>query len=252
MFGDVVYSPGGSHATRQVAFQLVHIVEGEAVVELGREHFIIQPGEIALITPGPPVRYTFSVGGSTRHTWCTMINLGGRTRLGRELLAAARVQPLSERLAILMEMGFSLGSRVATRSPNLLESLARCCLEAYLEEVRRAAAPTAGGEPPALARTMEWIAQHGHEPVDAAGLARHAGISRSALRTLFLEHLNTTPMRYVWRHRTERGIRLLRETGLTVAEIAWQCGFQTPFHFSRWVRQVSGIPPRAVRGSARD
>jgi AraC-like DNA-binding protein len=43
---------------------------------------------------------------------------------------------------------------------------------------------------------------------------------------------------------------MLRETGLTVAEVANRCGFQSPFHFSRWVRALHGAPPRAVRAQA--
>ena len=57
-------------------------------------------------------------------------------------------------------------------------------------------------------------------------------------------------MRYVWEARTRRGAQLLRETGLTVSEIAYRCGFQTPFHFSRWVKQVHGMSPKEFRAQA--
>ena len=33
-------------------------------------------------------------------------------------------------------------------------------------------------------------------------------------------------------------------------EIALRCGFQTPFHFSRWVRETEGASPREVRARA--
>jgi transcriptional regulator GlxA family with amidase domain len=59
-----------------------------------------------------------------------------------------------------------------------------------------------------------------------------------------------TPIRHVWEARTRRGAQLLRETGLTVGEVAFRCGFQTPFHFSRWVRELYGVPPRALRTKA--
>jgi AraC-like DNA-binding protein len=54
----------------------------------------------------------------------------------------------------------------------------------------------------------------------------------------------------VWEVRTRRGALLLRETGLTVGEVAFRCGFQTPFHFSRWVRELFGVSPRALRAKA--
>ncbi|MGH8017223.1 MAG: helix-turn-helix transcriptional regulator [Opitutaceae bacterium] len=67
---------------------------------------------------------------------------------------------------------------------------------------------------------------------------------------LFKCHLHATPMRHVWETRTRQGMRLLRDTGLTVSEIASRCGFSTPFHFSRWVRTISGVAPREFRARA--
>ncbi len=34
---------------------------------------------------------------------------------------------------------------------------------------------------------------------------------------------------------------------MTVAEIAYRCGFKDPFHFSRLVKKLQGLPPREVR-----
>jgi len=38
-----------------------------------------------------------------------------------------------------------------------------------------------------------------------------------------------------------------RDSGFGVGEIAYRCGFQTPFHFSRWVRATESRSPREVR-----
>jgi AraC-like DNA-binding protein len=40
---------------------------------------------------------------------------------------------------------------------------------------------------------------------------------------------------------------MLSATGLTVAEIADRCGFQSPFHFSRLVKKLQGCSPRETR-----
>ncbi|MCX6970179.1 MAG: helix-turn-helix transcriptional regulator [Verrucomicrobia bacterium] len=64
---------------------------------------------------------------------------------------------------------------------------------------------------------------------------------------LFRQHLGTTPMQSVWKRRVEAGAQLLRETGLAISEVAYQCGFQSPFHFSRMLRKHFGHPPRAYR-----
>jgi len=74
-----------------------------------------------------------------------------------------------------------------------------------------------------------------------------AGVSRNTLISRFRRDLKTTPARYLWRLRTERGIEMLADTGHTIAEIAFACGFQTPFHFSRLVKSLQGLSPQQIR-----
>jgi transcriptional regulator GlxA family with amidase domain len=72
-----------------------------------------------------------------------------------------------------------------------------------------------------------------------------AGVSRNTLITWFRTELQVTPARYLWRLRAERGIAMLAETGNTIAEIAYACGFRAPFHFSRHVKSLAGpVSPR--------
>jgi transcriptional regulator GlxA family with amidase domain len=66
----------------------------------------------------------------------------------------------------------------------------------------------------------------------------------------FRAKMGTTPARYLWRFRTERGAAMLGETGLTIAEIADRCGFKSPFHFSRIIKQHFGQSPKSLRRQA--
>jgi AraC family L-rhamnose operon regulatory protein RhaS len=43
---------------------------------------------------------------------------------------------------------------------------------------------------------------------------------------------------------------MLTETGLTIAEIAYTCGFKNQFHFSRKVTECQGMSPREFRRKA--
>jgi len=66
----------------------------------------------------------------------------------------------------------------------------------------------------------------------------------------FREALNMTPARYLWKLRGEQGVAMLAETGLSIAEIAYRCGFKNPYHFSRMVKTLQGTSPRTVRRKA--
>jgi transcriptional regulator GlxA family with amidase domain len=43
------------------------------------------------------------------------------------------------------------------------------------------------------------------------------------------------------------GLDLLTHTGLPVADVAARCGFKSVYHFSRKVRQHTGLPPTQLR-----
>jgi transcriptional regulator GlxA family with amidase domain len=83
--------------------------------------------------------------------------------------------------------------------------------------------------------------------LDVDALAAAAAVSRAHLMRLFARELGTTPMAYVWRRRTERGLRLLEASGLPVAEVADRCGFATAQHFARRVKVATGTTPAGHR-----
>ena len=54
-------------------------------------------------------------------------------------------------------------------------------------------------------------------------------------------------MAHLWERRTALGADLLTHTGLPLKAVAERCGFRTTHHFSRRVRQATGLPPGALR-----
>jgi len=250
LFGDVVYEPGSSFGPRvQADYQLVVLEEGSVIAKVEGRGLPIGQGQVALLLPGRTEEFTFAAERKSHHTWCAL----APSLLSADLIEACAcvppVLPVSRRLAQLMEMGLSLPRLAETSSPGLVAALGLATLQEYLFTGRREQAPQAD-EPDALRRAIEWVGMDGHQAVDLAALANIAGVSSAQLVKLFKRHLDTTPLRYVWSMRTRRGAQLLRETGLTVGEVAFRCGFQTPFHFSRWVKQVYGTAPKSLRAQA--
>ena len=54
-------------------------------------------------------------------------------------------------------------------------------------------------------------------------------------------------MAYLWQRRAALGADLLAHTGLPIEVVAERCGFRTAHHFSRRVKQATGLPPGALR-----
>ena len=81
----------------------------------------------------------------------------------------------------------------------------------------------------------------------AEDLARRCGISAAQLRAICRRQGGESPSRMIWRLKVEHAIQLLRSTGLTVGEIAVDCGYANPFHLSRAVKKHTGHAPRDLR-----
>ena len=78
-------------------------------------------------------------------------------------------------------------------------------------------------------------------------LARTANVSLRQLERLFRHHLGRSLGEHYLGLRLDRARDLLRQTSLSVLEIALACGFVSASHFSRGYRRRFGHPPRAER-----
>lgn len=78
-------------------------------------------------------------------------------------------------------------------------------------------------------------------------IARAVGVSRQHFLTLCRTAGRPSPIKQLYTKRLEIAADLLLRTGLSIGEIADQCGFVNQFHFSRKFRQSMGQGPRAWR-----
>ncbi len=247
-FGYTIYDAHGSCGPRlQKNLQLVYLYEGEAQVRVAGNLHHLRAGEATLLVPGREEHFQFSKTGRTRHGWCEVrsAQLDKSVRSAYERLPFSG--PLTPHMEALAQMALSLKPEAKTSDRHLYNAFAQAMMLAYLSAVGFGdAAPL----PEPLRRAVEQIeTQYGHAcSIDL--LARTAGVTGAHLIRLFRQHLGTTPMQSVWRRRVEAGAQKLRETGLSISEVGYQCGFQTPFHFSRMVKKHFGQSPRAYRRQA--
>jgi transcriptional regulator GlxA family with amidase domain len=100
---------------------------------------------------------------------------------------------------------------------------------------------------PVVLRAIELMEQTVEEPVPPHYLASQVGVSQRQLERLCKRHLGCTPARYHMRLRLDRARRMLRQTSLSVAEVAVACGFVALSHFAKAYRHNFGCRPRDDR-----
>jgi AraC-like DNA-binding protein len=100
---------------------------------------------------------------------------------------------------------------------------------------------------PRLRLARDHIDRHYAAPLDLAGLAAVAGVSRYHFARSFEAAYGETPIRYLTRRRIERAQDLLRAANLTVTEVCMLVGFASLGSFSSRFRQLVGESPTAYR-----
>lgn len=78
-------------------------------------------------------------------------------------------------------------------------------------------------------------------------LAEQHGCSREHLARTFAQRMGMPPAAWLARQRLDRAVTLLRETSLSVAAIADQCGFGSTHTLARRLRAATGKGPQALR-----
>ncbi|MPZ20660.1 MAG: AraC family transcriptional regulator [Luteitalea sp.] len=98
-----------------------------------------------------------------------------------------------------------------------------------------------------LKPVFDHVREHYAERLTIAEAARIAGMSRPQFMKTFKKVAGMTLVAYLNHVRLSNGSRLLRETGLTIAEIASEVGFSDQSYFDKRFKRAFGRSPREFR-----
>jgi AraC-like DNA-binding protein len=107
----------------------------------------------------------------------------------------------------------------------------------------------AGLKDPHVGRALTLLHAEPAQPWTVEQLADRAAISRAALGKRFVELVGEAPMTYLTGWRMHIARRLLRDSSLSLAEIASRVGYESEAAFNRAFSRLVGEPPGAWRQS---
>jgi AraC-like DNA-binding protein len=102
-----------------------------------------------------------------------------------------------------------------------------------------------------LLRAKDRMDAASHEDWPVRRLARVSAVSDAHFARSFKQAFGVPPHRYLLTRRLERAAALLRDTDLSITEIAFQTGWESLGTFGRTFRDVTGENPGATRSRAR-
>lgn len=92
-----------------------------------------------------------------------------------------------------------------------------------------------------------YIRNHYDQPFDREQLAKKVSLSASYFSIVFKKYTGCSPVQYVTRVRLDKAKQLLRESALTISEVAYAVGFRDPLYFTRVFTHQVGVSPREYR-----
>jgi transcriptional regulator GlxA family with amidase domain len=102
-----------------------------------------------------------------------------------------------------------------------------------------------------LLRAKDRIDAASHEAWPVWRLARVSGVSEAHFARSFKEAFGIPPHRYLLTRRVERAMALLRDTDLSITQIAFGTGWESLGTFGRTFRDITGESPSVIRERGR-
>lgn len=103
-----------------------------------------------------------------------------------------------------------------------------------------------------IENALKFIQYNYSHNIDITSIADSIGISRSHLYRVFIKHLGLSPNDYLSQYRINRACSLLRNSDLTISNIANSVGYDDPLYFSRVFKKIKGVSPSMYLQNATD
>ncbi|MDR0587303.1 MAG: helix-turn-helix domain-containing protein [Treponema sp.] len=97
--------------------------------------------------------------------------------------------------------------------------------------------------PQPLVKALGYIREHFAEGIQLGDAAEKALVSTAHLSRLFTEHLKTNFIDYLTELRIGEAEKLLKDSSMTIKDVAYAVGYQDPNYFSRIFKRITGKLP---------
>lgn len=94
-----------------------------------------------------------------------------------------------------------------------------------------------------VSNAIKYIQFNYSHEISIDDIAKAVGVSRSHLYRLFMSSVGQSPIDYLTNYRLDEACNLLKNSQLSIAEIAVSVGFFDKFYFSRVFKKAKGVPP---------
>lgn len=115
---------------------------------------------------------------------------------------------------------------------------------AHLMKEAQSMAPSVGSSSSQyVLSAIKFIQFNYSHDISIDDIAKVVGVSRSHLYRVFMSNVGQSPIDYLTGYRISEACYLLKNSNLSIAEIAVSVGFFDQFYFSRVFKKIKSVPP---------
>jgi AraC-like DNA-binding protein len=251
----------------------VQLNPGDIALARGPEHYVvaddpatppqvvIHPGQACTTIDGEDLRDRMGLGVRTwgnSEDGATKMLVGtyeSQTEVGARLLSALPRHAVLDREEHHTPLVEILAEELVNDGPGQAVILNRLLDLLVISTARAIFDRTDGGAPgwysahadPIVGPALKLVHEAPDQPWTVADLASEVGVSRAAFARRFTDVVGEPPMAFLTSWRISVGADLLRSSDTTIAAVASQVGYSTPYAFSTAFKRLKGVSPSEYR-----
>jgi AraC family transcriptional regulator of arabinose operon len=223
---------------------LAYVLSGQGNIHIGSETYTCQPGDVYILRKG--TQHEIAVGDSVQEFSYLWYNLAGNSL---SLLDSFRVPfPLHIPKANVEDL-FRKGIQVIGQAKQL-ESVQipvmLVCTE-ILMTLNKLLIQRNSKLSDQVLKFMTYLDTIGFEPFHSTMMSEFFNMSIRHINRIFKAETGTTLYQYVLMRKVDTAKVLLKDTSISIREIAEQLGFTDQYHFSNYFKQRTGTSPTEYR-----
>lgn len=238
----------GPHARNHYLFH--YVIAGKGTLFANEQVYEISAGHGFLIVPGQITTYRADEQEPWEYTWIEFDGLRAQESL--RLAGISGAEPvytpanqeagdkLQQQMLYIVNNGNAQPLHLIGHGFLFLSQLVESSAYRNAQNVRRL-------RDFYIKEALSFIESNFQRDITIEEIAAFCGLNRSYFGKVFRETMGESPQAFLLHYRMTRAAQLLKETRLSVGEIAQQVSYDNQLHFSRAFKNVHGVSPREYR-----
>ncbi|MBR2067737.1 MAG: AraC family transcriptional regulator [Solobacterium sp.] len=232
-------------------FLFHYVIQGKGRLEINGQTYMLKAGQGFLICPGQISSYFADLEDPWFYAWIEFDGL--RARQSLTLAGISETQPIyipksnsnhrveeyllqivkdAEKPTLyLTGLGMILLNEIAETSKSAVHYEKKKIRDFYMREA------------------INYIQANYNRDISIEEIADSSGLNRSYFSRIFKETFNQSPQKFLLQYRMNKASELLRQTQMSISDIATSVGYENQLHFSRAFKNTYGTSPSNYRNT---